>query len=141
MSSHEPIRSHKHIVGPTNRSFGLVFSAFFILFAVWPLIWRGESPRLWAGGVAAIFLILALFASEALAPLNKLWLKLGLTLQLIFSPIIMALLFYTAVTPTAFVMRLFGHDPLKLRYDADLPSYWIERKPSGPKRDSFKKQY
>lgn len=141
MSSHEPIRSHKNIVGPTNRSFGLVFSGFFIVLALWPFIWRGESPRLWAGGVATVFLFLALFASELLGPLNSLWLKFGLALQKIFSPIIMGLLFYVAVTPTAIVMRLLGHDPLRLRHNAELSSYWIERKPSGPKRDSFKKQY
>jgi hypothetical protein len=55
----------------------------------------------WTGGLAALFLAAALFRPAVLNPLNRIWLKFGLLLHRIVNPLIMALLFYGTVLPTA----------------------------------------
>jgi hypothetical protein len=53
----------------------------------------------------------------------------------------MAFVFFAAVVPTGFVVRLLGKDPLRLRRQSDANSYWIERRPPGPARESMKDQF
>jgi hypothetical protein len=91
--------------------------------------------------VAAVFAVLALLWTAALAPLNKLWTKLGILLYRIVSPVVMALLFYVTVTPIALLMRVLGKDPLRLRRAPDAASYWIDRTPPGPAPESMKNQF
>jgi predicted membrane metal-binding protein len=124
----------------SDRSFGIVFCVVFAIIGLWPLI-RGAEPRWWSVGVAVAFLVLALAAPKTLAPLNRLWTKFGLLLHRITNPIIMGLVFFLAVTPTALIMRLLGKDPLHRRIDRDAKSYWIERKPPGPEPDTMHNQF
>ena len=98
-------------MGSSDRTFGLVFTAFFAIVAVLPML-RDEPPRLWALAAAGVFLLLAL-----------------------------AILFYGVVTPTGLLMRLFGKDPLRLRFDREAKSYWIAREPPGPAPESLKDQF
>ena len=49
----------EEVVGPSNRSFGLVFTVVFTIVALLPM-WRGAAPRWWAVAVAALFGALAL---------------------------------------------------------------------------------
>jgi hypothetical protein len=124
----------------SNRSFGLVFAAFFGLLTALGL-WRGtERWPIWLG-LACVSVILALAAPQLLAPLNRLWTKFGLLLHRIVSPVILAILFYGCIAPIGFLMRLSGKDPLRLRYEPEAESYWIERSPPGPQPATFKDQY
>ena len=75
---------------------------------------------------AIIFLILGLLNSSVLSPLNKIWFKFGILLGNFISPIIMGLVFFTVLTPTAFIMRAFGKDLLNLKKN-NKKSYWIEK--------------
>lgn len=93
MSSHEPVQSHRTIAASSDRAFGLAFACLFLIFAVWPWLRHGQPLRLSALTASAAFLALALFGEKFLAPLNRLWFKLGLKLHSIISPVIMGLLF------------------------------------------------
>jgi isoprenylcysteine carboxyl methyltransferase (ICMT) family protein YpbQ len=73
--THEDFSRQEDIKASSDRSFGLVIATFFLIVALWPLI-HAEPIRWWALGVAAVFVILALLWTAALAPLNKLWTKL-----------------------------------------------------------------
>lgn len=46
------------------------------------------------------------------------------------SRVLLALLYYLALTPIGLTMRLFRYDPLARRFDPDAPSYWIRREGS-----------
>jgi hypothetical protein len=140
MSNHEPVKSYRAIAASSNRSFGSVFAGFFLIVAVWPWLRHGQPLRLWALAASAVFLALALFAEQYLAPLNRLWFKLGLKLHAVVSPVIMGLLFFCAVTPMGLLMRAFGNDILMLRRNED-GTYWIERDPPGPAEGSMKNQF
>ena len=113
----------------SNKSFGIVFFIVFLLIAIYPLINNGEL-RIWSLVVAIIFFILGLVNSKVLTPLNKLWFKFGLLLGKVISPIIMGIVFFLVVTPTALIMRIIGKDLLNLKFN-NKKSYWIEK--TGPK--------
>ena len=138
--THEDFSRQEEVKPSSDRNFGLVMAAFFSLVALWPLV-RAESVRWWALGAALVFVLLTLLWRAPLAPLNKMWMKLGALLYLIVSPIVMALLFYLTVTPLALLMRVLGKDPLRLRRDPNAASYWIERTPPGPMPESMKNQF
>lgn len=137
---HERFRREERVVGSSDRAFGFVFAAVFTLIGLWPLL-SGNRTRYWALVCAAGFVILALAAPRMLAPLNRLWLRFGLLLHKITNPIIMGVVFYLAVTPTALVMRALGKDILHRKLDPDAKSYWIERQPHGPDPASMKEQF
>ena len=110
----------------SNRSFGLVFFVVFLAISLWPLIY-GDSIRIWSLIVSAFFIILGLMNSKFLTPLNRLWIKFGMILGAIISPVVMAVVFFLVVTPIGFVMNIMGKDLLKTRYDKKKESYWIKR--------------
>ena len=113
----------------SNRSFGLVFFAVFLLIALWPLN-NEDQIRIWSIVISVIFLILGLINSKLLMPLNRLWFRFGMLLGAIVSPIVMGMIFFTIVTPTGFIMRIVGKDLLKKKYDKNKKSYWIKRNKS-----------
>jgi len=120
----------------SNRSFGIIFFIFFLLIALYPLIYSGEI-RVWSAIISLIFLVLGLLNSTILTPPNKLWFKFGIFLSNIISPLIMGIIFFLVVTPIGLIMRIFGKDVLNLKYNKN-KSYWIEKK--GPKsrmKDQF----
>jgi hypothetical protein len=124
----------------SDRSFGFVFATFFLIVGILPLL-HGRDLRLWALGLALAFLLLSLTIPHVLAPANRAWTKFGLLLHGIVSPIALGILFFGVVTPTGFIMRLLGNDPLRLRFDQSTTSYWIARTPPGPDADSLKNQF
>ena len=113
----------------SNRSFGIVFFIVFLLIALYPLTYS-QDIRIWSVIISIIFLVLGLFNSKILTPLNKLWFKFGIFLGKIISPIIMGIIFFLVVTPIGLLMRLLGKDLINLKYNNN-KSYWIENK--GPK--------
>jgi hypothetical protein len=126
--------------GSSDRAFGLVFTAFFLVVALLPLA-GGGSPRSWALAVAAAFLLCALARPGILAPLNRAWTRLGLLLNAVISPVALGILFYGVVTPTGWALRALGKDPLRLRREPQAATYWIERQPPGPEPDSLRNQF
>jgi hypothetical protein len=140
MAAHEDL-SRKHVArSPSNRSFGFVFSTFFLLVGLAPL--RKHQPvRLWAFGVAMGFLAVAILVPALLKPLNRLWMQLGRLLGRLTTPIVTGLLFYLVFTPAGFVARLLRKDPLRLRFDPHAESYWQGRRPPGPPPGDMANQF
>ena len=140
LDSHENFARKEDVKSGSNRSFGLVFAALFVIVGLWPLI-NAEPVRIWFLVFAALLAVIAFTAPKLLGPLNRVWFLFGLLLQKIVSPIIMALLFFTTVTPIALIMRALGKRPLPLEFDPKSESYWIEREPPGPERETMTRQF
>ncbi len=140
MATHEDFSRTHHVKASSNRAFGGVFTAVFLIIGIWPLIDR-QPLRGWSLIVAGVLLVVTLAAPARLAPLNKLWLRFGLLLNRIVSPVVLGFMFYAVVTPTGALMRMFGKDPMRLRRDDKSGSYWIKREPPGPKPDSLPHQF
>ena len=115
-------------------------AAAFIILALAPLV-RGRAVRWWSLLAGAAFLISGLLYPRILGPLNRLWLKFGLVLHAIVSPVVMGLLFYSTVTPIGILFRWLGKDPLRLRLDRSIDTYWIERRPPGPDPHTMPRQF
>ena len=137
---HEDLARSPEVRGSSDRAFGLVFASFFLLLGLWPLAHR-RPIRGWALGVMAGFLLISLARPAALARLNLLWFRLGLLLQRIVSPVVLGLLFFLTVTPIGLLMRLARKNPLRLGFDPEAKSYWIERRPPGPAPDTMRRQF
>ena len=110
----------------TNKNFGIVFFIFFFIIAMWPLL-SSNDIRLWSLIISLIFLILGILDSKILTPLNKLWMKFGLFLGNLISPIIMGIIYFIVVTPTGLIMKILGKDLLLLKKN-NMQTYWIEKK-------------
>ena len=137
---HENLARDQEVVGSSDRSLGLTFAAFFALMALWPLV-RGAPARVWPLGVAAVFLALALGRPALLAPLNRIWLRIGLAMHRVVNPLVLGAMFYGVITPIGLAMRWAGRDVLRTRRDPAARSYWIERRPPGPAPETMSNQF
>ena len=138
--SHEDFSRAHAVKASSNRSFGWVFTAVFAIIGLWPLLSSGPL-RWWSLILAVLFMVITVLAPALLALPNRLWLRFGLLLNRIISPVMLAFLFYAVVTPMGMIMRALGKDMLRLRRDDADASYWIKRDPPGPKPDSLNHQF
>src|SRR5262245_33795680 len=139
-ATHEDWSREETVQGSSDRVFGLVWSGALAVVGLWPLI-GGRPIRTWALGVAGAFILVSLLRPAVLAPLNRLWLRLGLLLQRITNPVVLGALFFGTVLPIGLLMRLTGKNPLRLGFDRNAESYWIPRQPPGPAPDSMPRQF
>ena len=124
---------------PSNKKFGYFFTLVFAFTAVY-FFFKDSSVWAYILTVASvILLIITIIKAEALLPLNKLWLRFGLLLGMIISPIVLGIIFFGLFTPIAFLMRICGRDELRLKFK-DKTSHWISRKEL-IQSDSFKQQF
>ena len=126
----------KKIKVSSNKSFGIVFSIFFLLVSVYLLL-NNDLIYYWSLFVSFIFLLLGLMNSKILSPLNLLWFKFGLLLGKIVSPFVMGIIFFVVVTPISILLKIFGKDVLNLKFNNN-KTYWIVK--DGPK-SNMKKQF
>ena len=109
----------------SNRSFGIVFFIVFLIIATYPLL-NDNSIRLWSLIIGVIFLILGIINSKVLTPFNILWMKFGLLLGKIVSPIVMGFVFFGVVTPISIIMKLLRKDLLNLKRNKK-ETYWLKK--------------
>jgi len=138
--THENVARDQEVTASSDRSFGFTFAGFFLLVGLWPLT-RGGPVRAWAFVVSAIFLMAALVRPGLLAPLDRLWLRVGLVLHRVVNPLVLGVMFYGVITPFGLAMRWAGRDPLRKRFDPLAQSYWIERRPPGPAPETMSNQF
>ena len=124
---------------PSNRKFGFFFT---FVFAVVAAFFYYSYNLTWAyvfSAAALVFMLATLTKSDVLLPLNKLWMRFGLLLGMIVSPIVLGVIFFGLFTPIAMLMRLSGRDVLRLKF-TQKASHWISR--GEPiKSESFKQQF
>jgi hypothetical protein len=137
---HEDLAREDDVVGPSDRGFGLTIAAVCGVVGVVRLVLGHAYAEWWLAGAAAL-LVLAFAWPAALAPLNRLWLRLGLVLYKVMNPLVMGLVFFTTVVPIGLLLRAVGKDPLRLRREPAAASYWIRREPPGPEPDTMKQQF
>lgn len=112
---------------PTNKSFGITFFLFFLIFSLYPLINNYKINVVFLV-IATLFLILGLLNSNLLNPLNKAWMKFGYVLSKIANPIILFIIYFFIVTPTGLLLKMLKKDILELNIDKQKKSYWINKK-------------
>jgi len=124
---------------PSNKNFGFFFTLIFALVGMYFYYSENISwGNLFISG-SLIFLLITLIKSDALLPFNKLWMRFGLVLGMLVSPIVLGIIFFCLFTPVAVLMKIFGRDELRLKFKQK-HSHWITRNES-IKAVSFKHQF
>jgi hypothetical protein len=103
---------------------GGILALLFGLFFPWLL--DARFP-IWPWIVAGLLGAWGLVAPLSLQPLYRAWMKFGLLLGKITTPLILGIVFYGLILPMGLVMRLAGHDPMARRIDDATESYRITR--------------
>ena len=133
MSAHESLVDSGEIAGPSNRKFGLTLGAVLIVLAA--VRWHAGSGALVVGALAGcggVLVILGAVAPGLLTWPNRAWLRLGVVLAAVMTPLVMLVIFALVFVPLALLMRLRDRDQLALRRKPASGSYWVERQPPGP---------
>jgi len=118
-----------------NITFGILFFIFFLIFGLYPLK-SYEAIRVWSVVLSLVLLIITIIKPNLFTFLNKFWIKLGILLGKIISPIVMGLVFFFVVTPIGILVRVLKKDVMGLKRGAS--SYWINRE---DKVQTMKKQF
>ena len=100
--------------------FGLVFPWLFEFpWPAWPWV---------VGGTLALW---GVVAAPSLRPVYRGWMRFGLLLNRIVSPVVLGILFFSTFTPVALVFRILGRDAMARKFDPGAASYRVaSAKPS-----------
>jgi len=106
------------------RKFGLTTGAIVaVLFgALIPWAFGLHYPK-WPWVLAGVLGLWALAAPATLNPVYRGWMRFGLLINAVMSRVVLGILFYLVILPTALLMRLAGKDPMRRRFEPDAPSY------------------
>ena len=125
---------------PSNQKFGFFFTAVFAVVGAYLLTEDSLRASYLFFSLAVIFLLVTAVKAEFLLPLNKLWMRFGMLLGMLISPIVLGIIFFGLFTPISILMRLFGRDELRLKL-ANRASHWKERNQPTTSYDAFKRQF
>lgn len=107
--------------------FGLVMLALFGAIGGM-LLWRTGSMRAatiaWSVGVGLVVIYYSVRPLRL--PIYLAWMFAVYPIGWLISHVLMGVVFFLLITPTAALMRLFRVDPLKRRLDRDAPTYWVD---------------
>ncbi len=108
------------------RQFGLVTGGIFVglfgLFFPWLLEIAIPTWPWVLGGVLAVW---GLAAPGTLKPVYRAWMKFGLLLSRVTTPIVLGVVFFLVIFPTGLAMRLCGRDPMNRQFDDEAKSYRV----------------
>jgi hypothetical protein len=111
---------------PSNRTFGLFFSIFFLIIFV--LYYNNKIVSYISFFLSIFFFILGVINAKILFSLNYFWIKFGYFLGRITTPIILFLIFLSCILPISLILKIFNKDILSLKINKNAKSYWINNK-------------
>ena len=108
------------------RDFGFVTGGILaVLFGIlFPWVLSHPYPY-WPWVLAIVLAIWGLAAPHTLRPVYRVWMRFGLVLNRVTTPIIMGVVFFLVIAPVSLGMRLFGRDPMARNFDDGVKSYRI----------------
>ena len=110
------------------RQFGLTTGAIVAsLFGIAFPYFLDLSWPIWPWIVFSVLGIWAMIAPISLRPVYRGWMRVGMMLSKITTPIILTLLFLVAILPVSLLMRLFHKDPMQRSFD-ESTSYRVSSK-------------
>lgn len=104
------------------------------------IIYKKPVPAYLFGGLAALGFGFTVIPSQ-LKPVYAAWLKVAHVISKIIAILMLTLAYYTVLTPSALLKRIFGGIPLSTKQDKNIKSYWIQREEPAQPRERFSKRY
>ena len=109
-----------------EKVFGYVFSVIFLVIAFYYYYFLSVLfIEIILIGIA--LLLLSIFKPVILKPLNYLWIRFGVLLNKITSPIILGFIYYFLIFFTRIYLRVFNKKLLSLNFDKNAKTYWISK--------------
>ena len=125
---------------PSNKKLGFFFSAVSFLIGFYFYLNNSALPAYTLFSLGLLLLAVTFVKPDLLLPLNKLWMRFGLLIGMIVSPIVLGIIFFGLFMPIGFFMRFIKRDELRLRFNSK-STYWISRDISLIKPHTFKHQF
>ena len=124
---------------PSNKKFGYFFTLIFLIITGYFFLNKSLNLTYVFATISITLFFITIIKADLLLYPNKLWIKFGLLLGMIISPIVLGILFFVLFTPTAILMKLYGRDELRIKFKKNT-SYWIVRE-NQINSDSFSNQF
>ncbi len=131
----------KEVKLPPNKIFGGMFSAIFLVAAIYFSLELSIICASLSVFLSIIIYVISLWAPALLSPFNYIWYRLGEILSRLVQPIVLGVIYYLILTPLGVITRIAGRDFLRLKGKESLNSYWIERSSANNDQNSFKNQF
>lgn len=109
------------------RQFGGIWIVFFSLVAAYLQFKAGYPTAATVVGIAAVTIGgLGLAVPRAIRPVYVTWMFLAFPIGWTISHLLLGAIYYLVMTPVGLLLRAFGNDPMKRRFEPDAKSYWTE---------------
>lgn len=122
-------RQNHQVSNKELRQFGFLVGGVFVVIGLWPLLFRGESPRLWAIVLGGLLIGLGMMIPQSLKQVQRAWMQVGHVLGAINTKIILGVVYYGLITPMGLVMRLMGKDSMHRALAKEATTYRVVRAP------------
>ena len=123
------------------RKFGLTMAIPLALIAAL-LLWRQRDYYWYFFVAAGLFVFFGSVVPVLLKPIHKAWMTFAIIMGWFMTRVILTVLFFLVLTPTALLLRLLGKDLLNLEFKGDSSgSYWIPRCSDGAGKRDYTKQF
>ena len=120
----------KNITTKKLREFGILIGFGFPFLIGWLIPFTsGHDFRIWTLWIGLPNLLIGFIKPYLLFYPYKFWMKLGFILGWFNSRLILIFIYILVLIPIAFIMRIFGYDPLRLKFEKKI-SYREIRKSS-----------
>jgi hypothetical protein len=122
------------------KKFGITVGTVLILIAA-VLFWKQKDGYIYFGIIGILLVLAGLIKPIILRPLNKAWMTLAILMGWVMTRVILIILFYIVVTPTAFFAKIFKKSFLDLKIDKSRNTYWEIRKGKQLQPEDYEKQF
>jgi hypothetical protein len=120
-----------------GRKFAFTLVIAFLVLGLLSM-WRGHEVAPYFLFVpAGIFLLAGLLVPTRLGPIKRAWMGLGHRISLFMAPVILAVIYFGALTLFGLAMRMMGKRPLTEHHKKD--TAWVPRE--GKRQSNLKRQF
>ena len=122
------------------RQFGFITGTIVVLLfgLLFPWLLDVEFPY-WPWVIAILLAGTGLIFPGGLRPVYSLWMKFGMVMQKITTPLILGILYFLVITPIGIIMRISGHDSMAKRLERSSKTYRV--KSQSRKRESMERPF
>lgn len=122
------------------RNFGVTTGSIIaVLFgALFPWLFESTIPP-WPWILCSVLIGWALVAPTTLRPVYTMWMRFGLLMSKITTPLILGIVFFVVITPFSLVRALFGRDSMSRKLSPNAETYRVKSRI--PRKNQLKRPF
>ena len=105
-------------------STGAIIAGLFGVFLPW--LWDFGFP-VWPWVIFLVLGFWGLVKPLSLRPVYRGWMKVGLLISKVTTPIVLGIVFYLVFVPVGIIFRVLKYDPMKRKFESSSDSYRIDK--------------